>query len=135
MGKAAERRKAGRSRYLQSLAESAPDIFAWKWECRVDSWLREIDRSLIERKRNGAATGRRIFTIVDSAMEALAACGPEAWEKYASWTYGVLIHACTARVATLVDSRLYRLSNRASFEHYRKAREHEESRNKQAGSY
>lgn len=129
MGKAAERRKAGRSRYLQHLAESAPDVFAWKWERRVDSWLREIGRSFIERKRNGTAARGRIFTIVDSAMETLAACGPDAWEKYASWTYGVLIHACTARVASIVDSRLYHLSNMALFESYRRRGEHDEGGN------
>ena len=126
MGSAAESRKENRKRFLARLATECPERFPYHWERRVDSWMIEIRLAAREWASGGDTVRSRIFPIVETAMETLAACGPEAWERYAAWTHGVLVHECTARVAGIVDPRLYRLSNMAVFEtHGRKTRVHQ----------
>jgi hypothetical protein len=111
MGKAARKRQRGQSRYLAQIAAIQPELFAEKWDRRINSWLWEIKLSIAEWKRGGDAAGERIFGIVDTAMETLAACGPEIYDKYAKHTYELLCHEYCAGVAGVIDQRLYRLSN------------------------
>lgn len=110
MGKAARRRQNGRERYLAGLAVS-PEIFASKWDIRVQSWLNEINLAIAEWKRGGNAGTERIFNIVEIAMKTLEACGPEIYRQYAKHTYGLLCNEYCTGVACVVDSRLYKLSN------------------------
>lgn len=111
MGKAARKRLRGKIRYLAEIAETRPELFAHKWDRRMDSWLREIRLSIAEWKRGGDASGERVFAIVDGAMETLAACGPEMFDRHAKDTFNVLCDACCAGAAGILDGRLYRLSN------------------------
>ena len=123
MGSAAENRKENRKRYLARLAAECPELFTYHWERRLESWMIEIRLAARDWFSGGEAAKVRIFSIVDTAMETLAACGPAAWERYAVQTHGILVHECTSYVAGIVDPRLYRLSNMAVFEaHARKTK-------------
>jgi len=110
MGKASRKRQKGRERYLANIAIS-PEIFASKWDSRVQSWLNEINLAIAEWKRGGNAATERIFNIVDIAMKTLEACGPEIYGQYAKHTYELLCNDYCAGVAGVIDRRLYRLSN------------------------
>jgi len=110
MSKAAQKRHKGQMRYLVSIAAS-PEIFASKWDRRVQSWLSEINLAIAEWKRGGKAATERIFNIVDIAMKTLEACGPEIYGEYAKDTYELLCNECCIGVAGIIDPRLYRLSN------------------------
>lgn len=111
MGKAARKRLQGKIRYLAEIAETRPELFAHKWDRRMDSWLREIRLSIADWRRGGDAAHERVFEIVDGAMETLEACGPEMFERHAKDTFHVLCDACCAGAAVILDGRLYRLSN------------------------
>lgn len=116
MGKAARKRLRGRSRYLTRIAETQPELFAEKWNRRIDSWLTEIKLSVAEWKLGGDAANERIFDIVDSALATLAACGPVMFDQYAKHTYDVLCNECCVGAAGILDRHLYKLSNYRSLQ-------------------
>lgn len=116
MGKAARKRRRGQSRYLAKIAETQPDLFAEKWDRRIDSWLAEIHLSIAEWKIGGDAANERVFEIVDGALTTLAACGPVMFDRYAKYTYDVLCNECCVGVANILDQRLYQLSNYKSLQ-------------------
>ena len=111
MGKAARKRLRGQSRYLVRIANERPEMFAEKWDLRVQSWLNEIRLSVAEWRLGGDAAGERIFDIVNSAMQTLDDCGPAMYDQYARSTYDMLCNEYCAGVAGLIDPRLYKLSN------------------------
>lgn len=111
MGKAARKRQRGQSRYLARIAAEQPELFAEKWDRRIDSWLREIRLAIAEWKRGGDAVSERVFEIVDGALETLDACGPEMFNRHAKGTYNTLCDAYCTGAAGILDRRLYRLSN------------------------
>ena len=115
MGKAARKRQRGQGRYLARIANEQPDMFAEKWDLRVQSWLNEIRLSVAEWRRGGDAAREKVFKIVDDAMETLAICGPDAYERHAKRTYDVLCNECCAGAAAILDYRLYRLNNYKHF--------------------
>lgn len=116
MGKAARKRLRGQSRYLAKISETWPELFAEKWDRRIDSWLREIRLSIAEWEQGGDAANERVFEIVDGALTTLAACGLMMYERYAKQTYDVLCNECCVSAAGVLDPHLYKLSNYKSLE-------------------
>jgi hypothetical protein len=115
MGKAAKRQRRRVTDYLARLSYEEPERFEYQWDKRMGSWLREI-RDLAEKWAQGKATRKRVFGIVDRAMEILEACDEKIYRKYGPKTFGQLSHECAAQLAIIIDPRLYRLSNQDAIE-------------------
>ena len=110
MGKAAFRRKAYRRKHLAELSRKDPKEFETAWEMRVDSWLSEIRYRAVRWTVGGSGSDRKIFDILDEAMDVLKSCAPPIRKKYASTTYDLICHECCRQLSRKVDYRLYRLS-------------------------
>ncbi len=110
MGKAARRRKMRRPARLAYLAQEDRGRFEMAVEIRLQSWLEEIHRLARKWAKGGAESQKRIFGILDNAMEVLAQ--QEGLSKrFVQEVQGVIEHECTVQVARIVDRRLCRLSN------------------------
>ena len=109
MGKAAQRRKANRRNYLAKLSYDNPKRFESEWAARIESWLCEIRHSA-RKWRDGKEDQKKIFEVLDEAMEILKECEESICKRLAPETYGLLCHECCDRVSRIVDPRLYRLS-------------------------
>jgi hypothetical protein len=120
MGKAARKRLKGQSRYLAKIAQTRPELFAEKWDKRLDSWLTEIQLSIAEWKRGGDASHECVFEMVENALEILETCGPVMYNRHAKHTCDVLCDACCTGAAGILDPRLYALSNYKSLENMAK---------------
>jgi len=106
MGKAARRRRHKRQKYLESLARNNPVKFASEWAKRLDSWSKEAARRaqrLTDRNSNRVPAA---FTLVDYAMNELAACGVEAIELAREATIEIMTDSCCREVAESMDRRL-----------------------------
>ena len=123
MGKASMRRKAYQKRILVELSHKSPALFEEQWEMRLESWLTDV-RILAAQWREGKEAKRRVFEILDNALEILNACEPTVAFRVMKRTYDEISHECSAAVAGVVDGRLYRLSNTNNMmQHGRKNRE------------
>ena len=110
MGKAAERRKSRREKYLAGLAKSSPDKFHAEWHKRMDSWLHEVHRRTRDLVDNEERTLPSAFGVVTIAQNALKEAGinPAALEEHNS--INMLTHACICSVASLHGRELYHLN-------------------------
>ena len=106
MGKAADRRKAARARYLAKLADSAPEKFQEEWEKRVDSWAGEAWK----RAGKGQLGGPSVFEVLHEAQQALAGCQHAGVTPDAARSLSTLAHECTKALAVNVDRRLYQVT-------------------------
>lgn len=104
MGKAADRRKAARSRYLAKLAVTAPEKFREEWEKRMDSWTGEAW------KRAGQLDGPSAFEVLDEAQKTLASCQGAGVSPDAVKSINTLAHECSRALSAQADSRLYRVT-------------------------
>jgi hypothetical protein len=104
MGKAADRRKAARARYLAKLADSAPEKFQEEWRKRMDSWAGEAW------KRAGQLGGPSVFEVLNEAQQALAGCQHAGVTPDAVQSLSTLAHECTRALAVNVDRRLYQVT-------------------------
>lgn len=114
MGKASTRRKKRRQEYLGHLARENPKKFQSEWAKRLESWSEEASHRahrLMDKDGNPAPAA---FTLVDDAMNELAACGEKAVELEFESTRETMIDSCCRAVAKTVDYRMYRLSNTRS---------------------
>jgi|GEM_PF-5826078 len=107
MGKAAYRSRIKRQKFFSALTKNNPARFATAWEMRIQSWLYEIKKT----KDCDDSVKELIFSIVDTAMSILTACGPDIYKKYAQRTYNLLCNECCNTVSSIIDQRLYKLSN------------------------
>ena len=111
MGKATRRRKQRRQQYLGRLARQAPAKFHSEWSKRLESWAKEA------RRRAGQLTGEdggpvpAAFALVETALEELIGCGPEAVNLEYESSKETMLDACCRAVAGAVDPRMYRLTN------------------------
>lgn len=110
MGKAAQRRKARRVAYLVDLSNKGGSRFKEGWEIRLQSWLQEIQLRGEQWRNGGEGSQKRIFAILDEAMDVLHLC-EGITPEFMLEAHGVLSHECCMQVARTVDSRLCRLSN------------------------
>ena len=115
MGKAAKRQRKKSLDYLVRLSYENPERFEYQWDKRMVSWLENI-RYLSMQWPRGQKVRGRIFGIVDRAMEILEACDGRIYQSYGPKTFGQLSHECAARLAIVIDPRLYRLSNQDAIE-------------------
>ncbi len=115
MGKAALRKWKKTKDYLVRLSYEDPAKFECEWDKRMGSWLETI-RHLSRQWPRGEELKGRLFDIVDRAMEVMDACDGRISRAYGPKTFGQLSHECAARLAIVIDPRLYRLSNRDSIE-------------------
>jgi len=92
MGKAAERRKARRQKYMKDLAASDPDKFRKELTKRVMSWQDQIHQRAGEDMLSKDSPS--VFGIVDAAMETLRSCGRSTSAQYEAETYSVLSTEC-----------------------------------------
>lgn len=111
MGKAAERRKAYRMKYLAKLSFDDPSRFASEWNIRLQSWLDEVRVMAKDWKAGEDRSKRRVFEVLDEANKILLQCEGSIYHKYAETTYDQICHECCAQVSRVIDPRLYRLSN------------------------
>lgn len=110
MGKAAERRKGRREKYLAGLAEKNPERFQAEWNKRMDSWLEEVNRragKLVDGKGNPIPPA---FEVVDTAKGVLEASGVKETAIEAHNSIDMLSSECCKEVSSRVDGRLYRLN-------------------------
>jgi hypothetical protein len=110
MGKAAIRRKSYQKRTLVELSHRNPALFESQWDMRLESWLVEV-RRLAAQWRAGQESKHRVFEILENALEILNACEPVVASRVLKRSYDELSHECSSAVASVVDGRLYRLSN------------------------
>ena len=109
MGKAGDRRRKRRQRYMRELAERNPMEFKKEWSKRLESW-EELAR--IRAARLGRFMGIEVlpaFELVERAMRELQAIGAVAVELEGEATRQMLLGECTTAVAQQVDPRLSRL--------------------------
>jgi hypothetical protein len=111
MGKAAERRKAHRRKYLAEISNENPEQFDMAWEMRLEAWLSEVRFLAKAWAEGGKEAGTKIFDILDEAMMILKGCEASVAEKYTYKTYDLICHECCTQVARIIDPRLYRLTN------------------------
>jgi hypothetical protein len=110
MGKAAMRRKSYQKRRLVELSYRNPGLFESQWNLRLESWLVDV-RILAAQWRNGKERERRVFEVLDNALEILNVCEPVVASRVLKKTHDEISHVCSAAVAGVVDGRLYHLSN------------------------
>lgn len=109
MGKAAQRRRARRRRYLAGLALTDQERFLWEWNRRVRSWLYETWR------RAGHLSPEAMpatFDVVKEAKQILAECEGLEVSKEARCAIQELEAECARAVAAHTDNRLYEVSVR-----------------------
>lgn len=116
MGKAANRRRIKRARYLARLASEKPERFAEEWEKRVSSWMEQIgkDAGQLNDRETGALSP--VFERVDEAMLVLHHCGEETYRRYAPEAWDLLTTECCMQFGRRVDPRLFRVNNYDSFD-------------------
>jgi hypothetical protein len=110
MGKASQKRKNERQRYLSRLARENPQKFSVEWVKRLYSWSLDADRNAKTLTDGEGNPTPSTFSFVTMAMEELKACGQEAVEIEGSSTMETMTNACCNAVAIAVDPRLCRLS-------------------------
>ena len=117
MGKAAQRRKASRIKYLVRLSYEDPKRFEYEWEKRLSSWvprwIADIRREAMS-WREGTGYEKEIVDILDEAMsktmEILQECPESIANGLASRTFSLISNECCTQAASIVDPRLYRFS-------------------------
>lgn len=110
MGKAAERRKASRLRYLATLALANPDRFRSEWDKRMDSWLHEIRRRAGILVDNHGETMPPAFDVIKEAERLLHASGLRKDDLEEHRSINILVNECCKVLASHIDNRLYYLS-------------------------
>ncbi len=108
MGKASNRRRVRRQRFLSRLAEENPERFEREWGKRVDSWAREIWSA----GKDGEVSAEPVFNIADHALNTLAICGEKAVEQQFSATKSLLENECCQTVALNVGRAIYDVTQR-----------------------
>jgi hypothetical protein len=99
MSPARQRRMQSRAKFLAKLRATQPEKFRAQLDKRTRSWM-----ALIAREANHLPSGA--FRICDTASAELTAFGAEGLA-----VAQLLANECCRRLAPLIDSRLYRLSN------------------------
>ena len=99
MSPARQRRMQSRAKFLADLRTTQPEKFQAQLDKLARSWM-----ALIAREANHLPS--RAFRICDNAAAELSAFGAEG-----SAVAELLANECCRRLAPLIDSRLYRLSN------------------------
>ncbi len=94
MGKAANRDRNKRIKFLKELAQNNPEKFDSAWKKRLSSWIIQIRKN--SKKLNGAPGNRipPVYNILYEAMKILYACGPDIYLRYAEETYCLLENEC-----------------------------------------
>ena len=110
MGKAANRAKAKRRKYLKNIYETNPERFEMEWEGRLSSWLFDITKNAGQLKDRCGWSVPSVFDFVDEAMNILNACGTDAYKKYAGRTHEILTNQCVASLSAKALPRFYRVS-------------------------
>lgn len=108
MGKAAERRKIKRKRFLTELAQGNPERFKNEWSKRIESWVDEIWITA----KDGKIDVPPVFGIVDRAKEMLSACGDRAAKLQLQETVDLLNNECCQALAPIIGRNIYRINQR-----------------------
>lgn len=104
MGKAAEKRKAARARYLSKLLASNPKRFEEELNKRFTSWAGEAW------KRAGTLNGPSSFSVLDEARQALVGCQSSGVTRTAEESLAALAHECARALSAHTDGRLYQVT-------------------------
>ena len=111
MGKAANRRRIKRARYLARLASEKPERFAEEWEKRVSSWMEQIGKDAGQLNDREKGSLPSVFERVDEAMLVLKQCGEETYQRYAPDALDLLTTECCRQFGRRVDACLFRVNN------------------------
>lgn len=110
MGKAAERRKAQRQKYLSGLAKANPEKFRDEWNKRMDSWLLEVRRRAGKFKDEDGKPIPPAFEVIQHAKRLLTECGIKETVLENCNSVDMLINECCKILSYHIDRRLYQLN-------------------------
>lgn len=111
MGKAAERRKERRRKFLSRLAQEDPERFEREWAKRIESWANEIWFYA----KDGSMEVSPVFKIVDRAKEVLTECSEKAMELQYKETKDILENECCRALAPHIGKEIYRIGQGEAF--------------------